>query len=335
VSRLYFSSATAEAELAGPERHWLSHLACGPGKAAWDITRSNGLDRCRQIVPLIPEPEPGQYGANYLHQYLRDAEAAEAAYKQGWVSVREHAPYDHRPLEMLTSSLELRVATIQASDTEFVLAGVKLGAMNVLLNTALAAGADHIRLAAKLSGWEFCLIEGEHRAWAADLIDAGLRGGGFRTGLGDWEDMGWGRVAEFLRSDDGQPVVTHHSTGESFPDQSMSTWTAPPLPDDWAPSWANDAEGRAEWAAYEDKDDARAEALGEQWYDLPAADRWAGALEGLRLRRPWCALTPETLGTVYFGPAVTVYDLLSPDREDRVRRAVEQAGAADAEEAMS
>lgn len=328
MSRLYFASSNGEAELAGPERHWLSHLACGPGKAAWDISTSSGLDRCRQIVPLIPEPEPGQYGANYLHQYLRDAEQADRAYKQGWVSIREHVPYNHRPLEMLTRGLELRVATVQASDTEFVLAGVKLGAMNVLLNTALAAGADHIRLAAKLSGWEFCLIEGQDRGWVADLIDTGLRGGGFRTGVGDWEDMGWGRVAEFLRSGI-EPVVTHHSTGESFPDQEISTWTPPPLPDDWAPSWVDDDAGRAEWAAYEPdaRDEYRREALREQWYDLPNDERWAGALEGLRQTRPWCRLSPETLGSVYFGPAITAYDLLAPDREDRVRRAVERDAA--------
>lgn len=42
--------------------------------------------------------------------------------------------------------------------------------------------------------------------------------------------------------------------------------------------------------------------------------QWRRALDGLRARRPWCRLAPGTLASVAFGPAVTVYDLLSSDR---------------------
>lgn len=325
MSRLYFASATGGAELAGPERHWLTHLAAGPAAAAWDLDGSGAdhLDRCRRIISMIPEARPDGYGSNYLHEYLRKAEAADAAYHRDWLSVQNHVPYDHRPLNALVSSLRIRVATAQAYDTTFVVAGHTMNAANIMLNTALAAGSNPIRLAAKLSGWDFCLIEGEDRGFIADTIDAGLSGGMFRRGFGDWEDMGWGKVATFLREDNTQPVVTHHSTGESFPDRTLADWEPPGLPDGWAPDWADGEKGAAEWAAMpeDEKECTRTDHLSDQWYELPDAQRWDLALAGLRSQRPWCRLSDEMLAEVYFGPCITAYDLMAPDRDERVTRA--------------
>lgn len=52
--------------------------------------------------------------------------------------------------------------------------------------------------------------------------------------------------------------------------------------------------------------------------DLTDAERSAA---GLQQRRPWAQITPESLGTVGFGPMVTVYDLISGDRDERVAAA--------------
>lgn len=320
MSRLYFSSVSGEAELAGPERHWLSHLARQHGAAAWDLGRSSRLERCQQIMAMIPEPEAGLYGANYLHKYLRAAEAADKA-----LHTEPRGRYDPEPLHRLVESLAMSISGASVSETEFVVGENKLGCANVVLNTALAVGSDPIRFAAKLAGWDFCLIEGSERSWAAGIIDAGLAGGMFRRSLGPRDDMGWPRLAEFLRSNDTDAVVTHHSTGDSFPDQYIADWTAPELPADWRPAWALDSDkGRAEWDEMDPEKQAstRNDHQSDQWYELPDSEQWSLALAGLRSSRPWCRLAPDTLGAITFGPGVTIYDLLAPERDERVATAV-------------
>ncbi len=324
MSRLYFSSPTDEVELSGPERHWLNHLAAGPARAAYDLDSSRGLERCAYIMAMIPEVPDDPWGPNYLHVNLRAAVAEDAANKAAWDSkpagsrfpIRDYNP---DPLRRLESSLALRICGSSAYETKFLVAGQTLGAADILLNTALAAGSDPIRLAAKLSGWDFCLVEGEDRAWLADIIDEGLAGGMLRRTLGDWADLGWPGVAEFLRSSNAGPVVTHHSTGDSFLTSEVAGWEVE-LPDDWKPTWATAEDGLAEWAfSDETKAEERNEGRAEQWYDPPSDERWRLALDGLRAKRPWCRLAPDTLSTVRFGMnSATAYDLVAPDREARV-----------------
>ncbi len=318
MSRLYFTSATGDAELMGAERAWLSHLATMHGGAAWDFDGTSVFDRCQEVVAMIPEVPDGLNGANYLHKYLREAEVAHERNLAG------HRNWDHTATIRLLDSLRRRVATSQ-SDTEFVVGGHTLNAGCIILNTALAAGSDPIRVAAKLSGWTYTLIEGEDREWFADIIDEGLAGGMYRRDL-KGRDMGWSAVAQWFR-DGGDPVVSHHSTGDGFPERAVADWTPPPLPDGWVPSWADDAEGLAEWKSLDKrtKAEARESALRLQFYDLSDEEQWTLSLAGLRRDQWWCRLSPGTLRGVTFGPAVTVYDLLAPDRDARVQAALSLA----------
>ncbi|MFI6922510.1 hypothetical protein ACIBIZ_21395 [Nonomuraea spiralis] len=63
------------------------------------------------------------------------------------------------------------------------------------------------------------------------------------------------------------------------------------------------------------------EPVWDGWYELPAAEKWTRAMAGLRERRAWARLGPDTLAEVTFHLPVTVYDLLADDREERIRRA--------------
>jgi len=208
----------------------------------------------------------------------------------------------------------------------------------VHLNTALATGSDPVRLAAKLSGWEHVWVDGPDRAWLADVIDEGLEHGPFRRGMWyvdavggghvaeghpdrKWSSQGWEDVTAFLRDRDNEPVVTEHSTGDSFPDRVLAGWK-PVVDPRWVPEWVS-KDGGVEWGAMsaDERAECRQEHAEEQWGDLPAEERWQRSLDGLRAQRPWARLSPETLGEVWFGPCVTVYDLLAPDRDERVRRA--------------
>jgi hypothetical protein len=305
MSYLTFATPTTETRLAGPERHWLLHLAHGPAVAAWDLDRIDGLEHTEHILAIIPEVPDGPYGANYLHTYLREAQAEHrAAMATGGYagSIAAH----HR----LIQSLKLRL-TGPTGECTFRVGGITLDVTNINLNTALAAGSDPIRLAAKLAGWAHCWIDGPDRAWAADIIDAGREGGMYRTGMG-WED-----IATMLRARDDEPVVTSHSVETSFPSIDLAGMS-PPWPDGVPRSWeAYDAlpeQVRREREKAEERAD-------EQWYELPKTEQWRLALAGLKQRRPWAQLSPATLGEIWFGATVTVYDLLADDREARVAAA--------------
>lgn len=100
------------------------------------------------------------------------------------------------------------------------------------------------------------------------------------------------------------------------------------MPDGWIPEWAGSDKGRGEWERdYPDaasrEEHYRTYAV-DGWYDLPVAEQWQQAMGGLRADRPWAQLAPDNLATITFGPGVTVYDVLAPDRDDRVRVAFDQ-----------
>ncbi|PZG16487.1 hypothetical protein C1I95_17600 [Micromonospora craterilacus] len=206
------------------------------------------------------------------------------------------------------------------------------------MNTALAAGSDPVRLAAKLRGYGegHAWVEGSDRAWLADIIDQGLEAGIYRRGLwrsgtpdgprDQWTDLGWQQVIGFLRSRDDEPVVTSYSVTDGFPNRAIADWT-PPVDPQWRPDWA-DGGGANEWSEMtaSEQDSWRRDHAAEQWYDLPDGERWELAMAGLRRTRPWARLAPDTLSEVAFGWPVSVYDLFAPDSAERVRAAAELAG---------
>ncbi|MEU7591417.1 hypothetical protein AB0A95_34640 [Micromonospora sp. NPDC049230] len=264
----------------------------GPAEAAWDLDQRHGLDRARDILALVPDA-PDDPTSAALHTYLRKAEEQERATMR---------PISYEPQRHLIAWLR----TCLRSGLRLVVAGVELRSTNVALNTALVAGSDPVRLAAKISGWceAHCWVEGPERAWLADIIDTALTAGLYRWGLwysdmpagprDQWSDQGWEQVLDLLRARDDEPVVMSYSAAVRFPNAAA----------------------------------AGQESLGDRWYDLPKSEQWQAAMDGLRRGRPWARLAPDTLSDVTFGLPVTVYDLLAPDRDDRVRAAADQEEAA-------
>jgi hypothetical protein len=328
MSRVYFHTEQRTAQLRGSERGWLGQLASKPAADAWNLNGPDQLARCEAILALIPEPLPGRYGANYLHQYLREAQAWEQQPPRSMLSV-------NTPLRQLISALETQLN--HSHDLTFHVAGHNLGGLNVKLNTALADDSEAVAFAAKVDGWceIHAWIDGPDRKWAADLIDDALRNDVYRAGLwyapsgavtttSDrvWCPQGWDDVTALLRETDDGPVVMSYSVCDSFPNHDIAAWT-PTIDAAWTPSWATDDEGREEWDELTDGERAeyRNEHASEQWSELPADVQWQLAMDGLRADKSWARIGPDTLRQVTFHVGITVYDLLASDRGERVRAA--------------
>lgn len=340
MSRVYFHTPTGEAELRGSERAHLAHLTQTIISATWgfsDLARIGSLDRATELIALL-HGAPGStsgpltYPAGYIHEYHQAAIAERERYRASTTGTKDPDP-ERRFLDSLNIALSVR-------DLQLHVGGHDLDTTNVGMNTALASGSDIIRFAAKIHGW--CeihpWIEGHDRAWFADLIDQGLTIGAYRSGLwyvegpyeGEakdhpdrrWCDQGWISVRDLLRASSTEPVVMSFSVCDQFPRRTTTTWSPEELPEDWKPDWAV-GEGLDEWEAMTDggKDHHREEAMAEQWYQLPSAKQWEGAMEWLRRIRPWANITPDNLGTTTFGPPVTIFDLFAPDRDERIRAA--------------
>lgn len=134
MSRLYFHSPSGNAELRGSEYHWLRRIAEGPSVAAWALDSTGSrLERAQEILAMVPAGGTEEY----VHDALRKVLAAERT--GGNV-------FDATNRLVMSLQLALRV-----SGLTFEVAGVRLRSSNVDLNTALVAGSDVIRLAAKMS----------------------------------------------------------------------------------------------------------------------------------------------------------------------------------------
>lgn len=346
MSRLYFLTATAAAELSGSELAWLNHLAEGPAMAAWDLDGgiSGGYDHAAALLELVPEVPDGPHGANYLHEYLRKAQAERDHNHLLLAGRAAGGPWPVTCYEAQRQFVESLRCALRVGGFPLHVAGTELHSRDVMYNTALVAGSDQIRLAAKLGGWAeaHTWVEGPDRAWLAEVMAEGLRTGVYRTGMwyastpdgprDQYADQGWGQVIDLLRAGDDGPVVASYSGGDDFPNPAIAEWTAPPMPPGWAPRWARTEDGATEW----ERDYVAAGRVADYysrytrnlWYSLPDEQRWSTGVAGLRATRPWARLAPDTLATVAFGPAVTVYDLLAPDRDERVRAAVNAEPAA-------
>ncbi|MFJ1539211.1 hypothetical protein ACIODS_11780 [Micromonospora chalcea] len=130
MSRVYFHSPSGDAELHGSERAWLRSVARGPSETAWALDPYRDIDRARQILAWVPEVPDGPYGANYLHNGLRKAEAQEAANK------RAHAGW--RPGQPLTgpTSYEPQRRLINALRTALRVDGLRMTVAGVELHTS-------------------------------------------------------------------------------------------------------------------------------------------------------------------------------------------------------
>lgn len=199
-------------------------------------------------------------------------------------------------------------------------AGVALHTMDVGLNTALAAGSDPIKLAAKLHGYceLHAWVDGPDRAWLAGIMQEGLDIGLYRRGIwyskmpdgprDQWTPQGWEDVITLLRARDDEPVVTSYTVCDGFPNPEFG----------WMQPWPDGVPKT--WDALSDEQQQERTDRSEAWYDLDHDERWRISMEALR-SRPGGQLSPSTLADA-FGPGVTVYDLLAQDRDERVRAAV-------------
>ncbi len=300
--------------------------------SAWGLDDSSmELERAAEIMAMVAEVPDGEYGANYLHTGHRKALAEAAANRAQFVGQRP--PFHNVRTTYDAQRMHIQSLRIRLRDLDLVVGEYKLNTSNVGLNTALKMGSDPMKLAAKIHGWceTHCYIEGEDREWAAGIIDQGLDIGVYRRGMwyvprphdslsegprseqpdAKFISQGWENVLTLLRSRDDEPVVLSYTVCEGFPDHSDTA--------EYWDSWPEGVEHSYTKLSPEQKEER--ERLSEIWYERPYEEQWELAMSGLRTRKPWARLSPKTLGTVFFHVPVTVYDLLAPDRDERVAKA--------------
>lgn len=324
MSRVYFHSPSGDAALRGSERAHLAHVAQTAGVAALELDDWDGKNAVA-LVSMMDDPK-GRW--NYLR---RDAELAARQHGADvWVDgVRN-------PRASLIQSLKTSLAV---GGFDMKIDGFPVHSLNLILNTAVVAGSDPMKLAAKIHGWceSHAWVDGPDRAWLADVIDEGLADGIYRrrllvqSGLDpdsplEFQSQGWEDVQKLLRIQDDEPVVMPYSVCEQFPNPYIADWEPPVMPDGWEPEWVDDEASREEWlTTYPGVSDRAAyyrdEATDQGWDKFDHSQGWELAMAGLKKRRPWAQISPETLGTVFFGPKVSAYDLHAEDRAARLTAA--------------
>ena len=144
----------------------------------------------------------------------------------------------------LRRDFDLWMRTVSGSDCVTLASGEPADVFSLVLNTGLALGGDPVRLMARLHGqceihaW----VAGENRAWLAGIIEEGRACGVLRDG------QGWEAVAGMLRSRDDETVVTSYSVSDSFPSAHMAGITDDNDADAWydmpdAEQWASALKG--------------------------------------------------------------------------------------------
>jgi hypothetical protein len=283
MSRLYFESKDATAELKGWER---AHLGGISDSAATGFLNLDVPVNAERISSLT---RPG----HYMSQYAENDHLAHA----GWARAMETA--------LRISSM----AEIHALEWK----GYEINGWHLMLNTALVAGSDAVRLATRthaqseLHAW----VDGPDRAWLADMIENAQDAGIFRrsvrymdqpTGMrnADTEPeqvfSGWGGVIRLLRDSDAGPVVMHSSLSDSFPGRHL-TGDSPADP----------------------------------WVDMTDADQWDLSVKSLRSgtwSRAYTGLQfrPDDWEHFRFGHCLTLFDLYADDYADRLDKAIEENG---------
>ena len=324
LSKVYWHSPSGTAELSGSERAWLRHLALGPAHAAWDLTTNyRNFERAAFIMSFLqPEDNRGLDGEHYLFSSYRKAAAQNKANYDAIHADWRSAVTDYSDIDSFLQSLAL---AIQGSyqDLVFSVNGHKVNACDINLNTALMVGSEQIQLAAKIHGWceAHCWVDGPDRGWLAQIMRDGLEQGVYRAGLWyvsralenmeraedasdrRWVEQGWETVIAHLESRDDEPIVMSYSVCDQFPNPDIAG-IYPAFA--YEPDYSYDACTKKQYAEIDASEDA--------WDKLPEERQWALALDGLKEQRPWAQITPQNLGTVSFGPNVTIYDLLAPDR---------------------
>jgi hypothetical protein len=191
MSRIYFHGEHGEAEVYGPERHYMGGICADLFVMALNL--EHDWDSPEHPSPIRRILSPTHY-------------AADPRYKG-----REFAR---------TLGTALRVGS---DETSLVVEGKRVDVFAATLNTAYVMGSDATKLMARLHGQceLHAYVEGPNRAWLAAMIERGRETDVLRP------NMGWEATVELLRSRDDCPVVTSYSVCEQFPNAHVADWNAP------------------------------------------------------------------------------------------------------------
>jgi len=209
------------------------------------------------ILDIIPK-------SSYVHE---EAKRAWQNSKNGWINPVYRVA--------LNEAIQTWIKVGLGAD-HFIWQNKKLGKFATILNTAMAAGNDVIKLAARIHGQceIHCWVTGKNRDWLADIIEKGLDINLLR------QNEGWSSVVDFLRINNQEPVVCSYSVCEDFP----------------GPHVVKDLSKIPNY----DKLDSDA------FYELDTEKQWALALEGLN---PVLEITPDNWDDYYFGDGTTLFNI--------------------------
>lgn len=265
MSGVYFHTPSGTEQVSGAERAHMGWLAMHLGKAAL-INVLDGLD----VPPLNPNNERLRWYQDVPLRQRLDGILGHSLFDDSRGLIRDGQPVSHG---------------------------------DVMANTALLLGSDVIRLAVRIDGQ--CelhgFVDGEDRAWLADLIAEGCDTNVFRRGFSvrHADTGGWDAVIALLRARDDEPVVLSYSGSEGWPDMECTTWTPPNT-------------GR-EWETEEDEDRAADEDLAA-WEAIGEVEQWRTGMEWLRASPRLLRFDPNHWGSYRFGNCLTAFDFAPKTR---------------------
>jgi len=243
MSRIYFHTQEGEAEVSGAERAYMGYICNEIFTMSLGI---NDTDTPGRPSPLRSIVSPNHYCQRYTGKQFNES---------------------------------LETALHVAMDGELlVVDGKRVDVFSAALNTAFIVGSDPIKLMSRLHGQceIHAYIEGQNRAWIADIIERGRESGIMRA------EMGWESVVSLLRSNNELPVVTSYSVCEQFPNARAAHWEPP------------ENEDGEDWDA---------------WYDLASEERWRLGMIALR-EASLLEIKPDNWNSYYFRDGINGFKLL-------------------------
>lgn len=255
MSRIYFHTRERTAEVRGWERANMGHL-----------TRQLGYDT---LISAL--------GGNLRDYIITDHELKTSTEVLGSYGVNS---WSYRLKMAMTS-------TFSSDQPILELDGQRLSSWELLLNTALVAGGDTIKLMARIDAQceIHARVETEDREWFAVLIENGRADGLLREGSG-WED-----VVALARGPFSGPIIMSYSVTGSFPSASASTWEP-----------SGDENGELDY---------------DEFYDLPEDEKWSRGLEWLAEHGP--RLQPSDWRDYRFTHRVSAFDLAGDSWRKRIK----------------
>lgn len=264
MSRVSFHTKTKTAEIGGAERGWWGHLCWRMTSGVLDIADNVDDEIARRLWSLVPE-----------QHYLKAT-----------------PPRGRVPAHLLLTAIHVG----HGRDSAIRYKGHDVDTFGLQLNTALAAGSDAVKLAARLHGSceIHCWVDGHNREWLASIIERGVSDGVLRKNFPHSNHVGYEDVLRLLRHPEHPgPIATSYSVSESFPGVHLIEPGA--------------------------TDERR-----EQLYEMPTGERWDLSMAAIRAQRGrvGAELCPETWDGFRFTHKLSAFDLIASDWEQRLDEAI-------------